>query len=412
MEKNRHQILRGVLRFLAKETLKRYRPGIIGVTGSVGKTSAKLAIASALSPERRVRAIRANFNNELGFPLAILGDYQKISHPVIFWPRVVIAAAVKLIFKSDYPEILVLEYGADRPGDIKYLLEIAKPNIGVITAIGDIPSHVEFFGGPDELAKEKSHLIEALGVTGFAVLNSDDERVMDLKNKTRAHIMTFGCNSPADVKITNFENHFGEDWQGIYFKLVHGGNVVPVKIEGVLGKSHAYAAAIGAAVGLIFGINLVKISDALNKRYQPLDGRMNLLRGVKETWIINDSYNASPLSTRAALDALKSLEAKRKVAILGDMLEIGKYSLEVHEKIGRLVYNVADILFAIGPRSKLMAEAALNAGMKKDKVFIFDTADEAKLKVQEIVRKGDLILVKASRAIGLDKIVEEIKLKQ
>jgi UDP-N-acetylmuramoyl-tripeptide--D-alanyl-D-alanine ligase len=397
------------LNFLAKETLKRYRPGIIGVTGSVGKTSAKLAIASVLFPERKVRAVKANFNNELGFPLAILGDYQSIKHPIFFWPWVIAASAARLIFKSRYPEILVLEYGADRPGDIKYLLEIAKPNIGVITAIGDIPAHVEFFGGPDELAKEKSHLIEVLGVTGFAVLNSDDERVMDLKNKTRAHIMTFGFNELADIRITNFENHFSEDWQGIYFKLVNGGSVVPVKIKGVLGKSHAYAAAAAAATGLIFGINLVKISDFLNKFYKPLEGRMNLLKGVKETWIIDDSYNASPLSVHAALDVLRAVEAKRRIAVLGDMLEIGKYSLEAHEKIGRMANQAADLLFAIGPRSKLMAEAAINAGMKKDKVFIFDTADEAKLKVQEIIRKGDVILIKASRAIGLDKIVEEIK---
>ncbi|MCL5733663.1 MAG: UDP-N-acetylmuramoyl-tripeptide--D-alanyl-D-alanine ligase [Patescibacteria group bacterium] len=408
MKKRSNKILRIILKFLAQKTLKKYRPGIIGVTGSVGKTSSKLAIADALSSERNVRAIRANFNNELGFPLAILGNYQKIGYPIIFWPKVIAAGIIKLIFKFPYPDILVLEYGADNPGDIKYLLDIAKPNIGVITAIGDIPAHVEFFSSPEELAKEKSRLIEAVGVNGFAVLNADDETVMSLKNKTRSHIMTFGFGDRADVRIINFENRFDDDWRGILFKLAYNGSVVPIKINGALGKSHAYAAAAAAACSLIFGINLVKISDALNK-YQPLNGRMTLVRGVKDTWIIDDSYNASPLSMHAALDTLKTLEAKRKIAVLGDMLEIGKYSLEAHEKLGRLAYGIIDVLFTVGPRAKFIAGAAIDAGMKKDKVFIFDTADEAKLKVREIIKKGDIVLIKASHAIGIDKVVEEIK---
>ncbi|MCL4437472.1 UDP-N-acetylmuramoyl-tripeptide--D-alanyl-D-alanine ligase [Patescibacteria group bacterium] len=408
MKKNSNKILRRVLKFLAQKTLKRYRPGIIGVTGSVGKTSAKLAIADVLASERNARAVRANFNNELGLPLAILGNYQKIGQPIIFWPKVIILGVIHLIFKFPYPDIIILEYGADRPGDIRYLLDIAKPNIGVITAIGDVPAHIEFFGSPEELVKEKSRLIEAVGANGFSVLNADDETTSNLKNKTRSHVMTFGFGAAADVRIINFENHFDDDWRGISFKLAYSGSVVPIKINGVLGKSHAYSAAVAAAVGLIFGINLAKISDALNK-YSPLTGRMTLIEGVKGVWIIDDSYNASPLSMHAALDTLKELNGKRKIAVLGDMLEIGKYSLEAHEKIGRLVYGVADVLFAVGPRGKFIANAALDAGMSKNKVFIFDTAEEARLKVQEVIKKGDVVLIKASHTMGLDIIVEEIK---
>ena len=400
--------LQSVLKILARLMIKRYKPGIIGITGSVGKTSTKEAVYAVLRNVRRIRASSGNFNNELGLPLTILDDWQKIQG-LFFWPRVIFASLWQIIFGGDYPDILILEYGAGRPGDVKYLLEIVKPNIGIVTAIGDIPVHVEFYSGPDAVAREKSRLVEALPAQGFSVLNFDDEAVLDMKERTRAHVMTYGFGEGAEIRITNFENREeGGRPAGIAFKLEYGGSFVPVRLDNCFGKAQAYAAAAAACVGLVFGLNLVKISESL-LYYQAPPRRMKLLNGVKETYIIDDCYNASPLSMHGAIDTIKDLKASRKIGVLGDMLEIGKYAIEAHEEIGRLSAKVFDLLITVGPRAKFIADLAVKSGLNKKNVFSFDTADEAKLKVQELIKKGDLILVKGSRAMRLDKIIEEIE---
>lgn len=420
------KILSWLLKKLAQLTVWRYRPGIIGITGSVGKTSTKFATKAVLEGEREVRASASNLNNDLGLPLTVLGDWKESDLKLVsrdqpphtarlaktfFWLKVIVVSLFNIIFasKSKYPEILILEYGADRPGDLRRLLSVARPNISVITAVGDIPVHVEFFSGPEEVAREKSKLIEYLPTAGFAVLNYDDDSVMELKDRTRAHIMTFGFSEGSEVRITRFENKWDKMRPlGISFKLEYGGSFVPVRLDGVFGKSQAYAAAAAAAIGLIFGLNLVKISEAI-KKYKPVSSRMQLNPGVKYTYVIDDSYNASPLSMHAAVDTLRSLPGKRRVAVLGDMLEIGKYTLEAHERVGRLVSKVADVLVTVGPRAKFIAEAAREAGLSRRSILSFDTADEAAKPVQDLIKKGDLILVKGSHAMEMSKIVDEIK---
>jgi len=396
------------------------------VTGSAGKTSAKLAIKAVLERDRRVRVSFGNLNSDLGVPLTILGDWSagdlalvsratprgtKTIQKIGFWIKVIFCSAWRIIFSAsaDYPEILVLEYGADRPGDIKYLLSIARPNISVITAIGDIPVHVEYYAGSDEVAREKGRLIEYLPVGGFAILNGDDDAVMNLQSRTRARVMTFGFDKESEVRLSRFENkvHDGNPI-GISFKLEHGSAIVPVRIDHVFGRAHAYAAGAAAAIGLVFGMNLVTISDAL-AHYAPPGSRMQLVPGIKYTQVIDDSYNASLIAMRSALEALAALPAKRKVAVLGDMLEIGKYTSEAHEAVGRLVARDADVLFTVGPRAKFIAEAARGAGMKRAVIFSFDTADEARKPVQDFIKKGDLVLVKGSHSMELNKIVEEIR---
>ncbi len=420
-------LLRWLLRGLARLTIRRYRPAVIGVTGSVGKTSAKLAIAAVLSGGRtpRVRASAGNLNNDLGLPLAILGDWPArdlalISHETppgaarlrkaFFWCRVIFSSARRLIVKDPgYPEILVLEYGADRPGDIKKLLRIARPNASVVTAIGETPAHLEYYSGPEAVAREKGRLIECLPAAGFAVLNHDDDTVMRLEPRTRARAVTYGFEKGADVRIARFENWMdGGTPRGTAFRLEFAGSSVPVRIPGAFGRAQAYAAAAAAAAGLIFGMNLVKISEAL-AGYRPASSRMELLPGIKHSLVIDDSYNASPLSMRAALTALGELPAKRRLAVLGDMLEIGKYAPEAHEEVGRLAAGAADLLFTVGPRARFIADAARKCGMKAAKIESFDVADEAAKPLRQAVREGDLILVKGSHAMELDKVVGVIR---
>lgn len=389
-------------------TIKKYQPGIIAVTGSVGKTSTKEAIFTVLKKHRKVRRNSGNFNNEIGVPLTILGDWDKIAGKY-FWLKVILASCLRLIVRWRYPELLILEYAADKPGDIRYLLDIAKPQIGVITTVGDIPVHVEFYSGPEAVAREKAKIIEALSATGFAILNYDDKTVFNLRDRTRSHLMYYGFGDDATMRITNFETRMeGNRPGGISFKLNYGGSFVPVRLDGCFGKAQAYAAAAAACIGIVFGLNLVKIAEALLE-YEAPPQRGKLAAGVKQTWIIDDTYNASPLSMEAAIHAVESLEAKRKLAVLGDMLEIGKYTPEAHQRIGELVPKVFGLLVTVGARAKFIAEGAKENGMAQKNIFSFDTAEEAGKAVQDLMRKGDLVLVKASRGIGLDKVVEEIR---
>jgi len=341
---------------------------------------------------------------------------------MFFWLKAISFALFKFLFsgKSFYPEILILEYGADRPGDIKYLLEIAKPKIAVISAIGGTPVHIEFYESSQAVAKEKSKLLENLFTSNFAILNFDDEMAMEMKEKTRAKIMTFGFNLPAeasakegevpDVKITNFENKYGDNETiGVSFKIEYVGSFVPVFLKNVFGKSHAYAAAIGATVGIIYNMNIVEIAESLSINYKPAKRRMNLILGAKNTHIIDDSYNASPLSMKQALETLCDLKTENKIAILGDMLELGEYSQGAHEEIGRLAAEGVDFLITVGQNGKIIASAAERTGLSKEKILIFDKAEEVIKPVKKIIKNKDLILIKASRGIGLDKVVDSLK---
>ncbi|MEK7481879.1 MAG: UDP-N-acetylmuramoyl-tripeptide--D-alanyl-D-alanine ligase [Patescibacteria group bacterium] len=412
-------ILKYVIRQLARLTIWRFQPEVIAITGSVGKTSTKEAIFAILAhcgdfkkKKWRARKASENFNNELGAPLTVLGNWKKIGRPLfLFWFRVIIASLARLILmpSSWYPKILILEYGAAKPGDIKYLLNIAKPKIGVITAVGEIPVHIEFYENQEAVAREKSKLIENMFINNFAVLNFDDKAVMSAKEKTRANAITFGFNEGADIRISNFENRSDKNKPlGISFKIEHKENFVPIFLNNVFGAPQAYVIGAAAVVGLIYGLNLVEISELVSAHYKPAKGRLNLISGVKNTYIIDDSYNASPASMKMALETIKNLEAKRKIAVLGDMLELGKYAIEAHQIIGKLAKEAVDVLITVGPRGKFIAEAALAEGMPKNHVLSFDTNEEAGPEVQKIIKKGDLILIKASRAMGLEKIVDEI----
>jgi len=419
------KILEWKLKKLAQIIIWKYRPGIVGVTGNVGKTSTKLAIATVLSLARHVRHSADSHNNQVGLPLTVIGEWSpedlalvsknrppggNIVLKIMFWLRVFFRALRMIIFRADYPEILVLEYGADRPGDIKYLLTVARPNISVITAVGDIPVHVEYFSGPDEVAKEKGRLIESLDSSGHALLNADDLSVMGLQDRTRAELLTYGFGKDADFRISNFEIKIKNDLPaGINFRLSSGGAKVSFRLPQCFGKAQAYAAAAAAAVGNIFGIPLEKSAEILSS-YHTADGRMNLLRGLKGSLILNDAYNASPLSMKAALDSLEHIPAKRKIGILGDMLELGRYTLEAHEALGEAVVGVLDVLITVGPRAKFIAAAAQKKGFKKIKSYEY--AEDALRDIPEMVKKGDLILVKGSHAVGLDQVVEVLEVPE
>lgn len=420
------RLLQFALDILAKLYIARFHPEIIAVTGNVGKTSTKLAISAVLGNIKKIRSGKGNLNNEFGVPLTIIGnwadEYYEKGNSIWFWIKVLAVSCWSLVVSRNYPEVLVLEYGADHPKDIKKLVEKFKPHIGVITAIGKIPVHVEYFQDPDHLAREKSKLVSALTTSDYAILNYDDPMVYGMKDKTKARVMNYGFSLPIleesekvistsniNLRLSNFDFRFDAEGNpvGIGFKLNQGAHTfVPVNIFGSLGRSQALAAGAAACVGIIYGMNLIEISQAL-ANYKGPNGRLKILKGIKNSIIIDDTYNSSPAAMHLALETLQNLPSKRKVAILGDMLELGKYTVEAHQAMGTLAAETADILITVGLRGKIMAHAAENQ-LSRDNIYSFPTANLAKSKVQDIIQKGDLILVKGSQGIRMEKIVEEI----
>jgi len=385
----------------------------------VGKTSTKEAIYAVLKShfgEKRIRKNEKNYNNEIGVPLTIF-NLKTGGNSILKWIPKFIKMFYMILVKVDYPDFLVLEMGADKPGDIKYLLDFVKHKIGVVTTVGDIPVHVEFFESPEKVAEEKKTMVKSLDREGIAILNYDDERVRKMTSDLEAKVMTFGLNEKADIKATNYELKLlfeKENVSELNFKLDFKGSSVPAKLINVLGTQHLYSALAGAAVGIILNMNLVEISQAI-KEIVPLPGRMHLLKGIKNSVIIDDSYNAAPLSMEAGLDALKvfrqNLPAGRQgkiIAILGDMLEIGKYSEQAHIQLGKKASETVNLIFAIGNRAEFVAQGAINNGFDENKIFKFSTSEEAKLVVQKEIREKDIVFVKGSQSIRLERIIEEI----
>ena len=328
---NMKKILQKLLAFLARRILAKYRPRVIGITGSVGKTSTKEAVYAVLAPYFRVRRNIKNYNNEICLPLTIIG--AEVGGKSIFkWFGIFARAVRLLIFPAEYPEFLILEMGADRPGDIKYLADLVRPEIGIVTAVA--PAHTEFFGDLAGVAEEKSALIRVLPKNGVAILNYDDELTRTMRDKAKCRTMFYGFDGTAEMRVVESAIHFHpaiqgeENFCGINLKFVFGGATVPIFLSGVLGRGQVYAALAAGAAGLSLGLNLVQISEALMS-YRPPPGRMNVLPGIKGTTIIDDTYNASPRSVAAALEVLKSItkdEGAKFYAVLGDMLELGKES--------------------------------------------------------------------------------------
>ena len=402
------RLIAKILAYQAKALLAKHKPKILGITGSVGKSSTKEAIAAVLETKFKIRKSKKSYNSELGLALAILGLETAWRSPIGWIKNIV--SGFKEIWNKDFPEFLVLEMGVDRPKDFDSLLKIVKPSIAVITAIGQIPVHVEFFSGPEEVAKEKSKLVKNLHADGYAILNFDDEIVLEMKNNTRAKVITYGFGEGANIVASNYKVSL----DGITFKMAYEGSIVPVKLNKVFGKQYIYSILAATAVGIIFYINFIEIVQAL-QNFQPPPGRLREIAGIKQSIILDDSYNASPLATHAALDLLSELSVTlpsgkegRKIFVFGDMLEIGRFTILAHQAVGEKAAKIADILITIGPRSKFTAGEAMAQGMKAKNVVNFSTSQEAAEFVKNIVKEGDIILVKGSQGIRTEKVVEEL----
>jgi UDP-N-acetylmuramoyl-tripeptide--D-alanyl-D-alanine ligase len=397
-----------ILTLEAKILLRRHKPIIIAVTGSVGKTSMKDAIYSILKKFHSARKSDKSFNSDIGVPLAVLGLPNAWNNPFL-WLKNIIDGFLIAFFSREYPKYLVLEAGVDRPGDMKKLASWLSPDIAVLTRFPNVPVHVEFFDSSEAVIEEKMNLVKALHPDGVLIYNHDDEDIDAQISGVRHQAVGYGRYLNTQYNATNDQIIYNDDIPiGIGFNLEHVGENVEVRAIGAVGLPLVYTYTGAIAVAAQCGISMQDAAEAL-KAHVPPPGRLRILEGIKGTVIIDDTYNSSPAAVEQALETLKEIKhVKRKIAVLGDMLELGKFSAREHERVGEIVAGTADALFTLGIRSRKIAETALEHGLNERYVFQHEDVSRAGKELQLFLQPGDVVLVKASQGIRAEKVVEEV----
>lgn len=398
-----------ILLWQSRIILKKYKPKIVAVTGSVGKTSTKDCIYTALLPFFHVRKSAKSYNSEIGLPLTIIGAPNAWSS-ARRWIKNILMGFSLILKKKEYPEWLVLEIGADRPGDIKKITKWLKPDISVITRIGKVPVHVEFYKSVSDVIREKSELAKAVKKDGVLILNSDDEDVLSFKEYSKARSLTYGIEKNADILGSHYQISYDKNKKvfGMSMRADIGGSSIPVNIEGVLGRQQLYPILAAFAVAESQKLNLIKVSEAFSiKEISP--GRMNIVEGRRGSVIIDDTYNASPVALLEGLNTLKEIKCSgRKIAILGDMLELGKFSKSEHKSLGEVAGKISDVLAVVGIRAKGFAEGAIEAGLEKNNIFYFEKSLEAGEFLKTFISDGDVVYVKGSQGMRMERTVESL----
>jgi UDP-N-acetylmuramoyl-tripeptide--D-alanyl-D-alanine ligase len=360
------------LQQLANWHRQKFTIPVIGITGSNGKTTTKDMVASVLSEKFNVLKTEGNYNNEIGLPLTLL----------------------KIMPEH---EVIVLEMGMRGLGEIDVLCQIANPTAGIITNVG--VTHYELLGSVENIAKAKGELLEHIPTSGLAMLNGEDNWSRRLSTLCRGKVLFFGFNDKAQVRATNLSE--GEVSQ---FTLEAFGEKVKAQLP-LPGEHNILNALSAAGVGLHLGMTLEEVAQGLNK-VKISAMRLAKVAGINNTIIINDAYNANPTSTKASLQVLAKTEGGRKIAVLGDMRELGTIEEECHFQAGEFTAELGiDHLVAVGKLGKFMAEGALAAGMTKDHVRFFDSNEGAKVYLRNLLKPYDVILVKGSRAVKMEEIV-------
>ncbi|HEX2696079.1 MAG TPA: UDP-N-acetylmuramoyl-tripeptide--D-alanyl-D-alanine ligase [Anaerolineales bacterium] len=351
---------------------------VIGITGSVGKSTTKEVVAQVLSERYRTLKSPGNLNNEIGLPLTLLR------------------------LGSGY-ERAVLEMGFYVPGEITFLCEIAQPQVGVVTNVGTV--HAERAGSQEAIARGKAELVQSLppAPDGTAILNFDDSLVRKMEEKTKARVFFYGLSPEAHLWADQVE---GLGLDGIRFRLHYKNETMHVHIP-MIGRHSVETALRAAAVGLTEGLNWPEILNGLSQGHTQL--RLVAVRTESGALILDDTYNASPESMLASINLLSEMESKRKIAVLGDMLELGPYERQGHEMVGLRAAQVADILVTLGPRAHIYAEAARRAGMKPSRIYEFEDSAAVVDWLRTNLTKTDAALLKGSHGLRMDHIIAELE---
>jgi UDP-N-acetylmuramoyl-tripeptide--D-alanyl-D-alanine ligase len=351
---------------------------VIGITGSVGKSTSKEVVAQVLAERYRTLRSLGNLNNEIGLPLTILR------------------------LNTDH-ERAVLEMGFYVPGEIAFLCEIALPQVGVVTNIGTV--HAERAGSREAIAMGKAELVRSLPAApeGIAVLNFDDPLVRNMEKATSARVFFYGLSAEADLWADEVE---GLGLDGIRFRLHYQRETMHVHIP-MIGRHSVETALRAAAVGLVEGLNWQEILGGLRRGHTQL--RMVAVRTPSGALMLDDTYNASPESMLAALNLLSELGGQRKIAVLGDMLELGPYERQGHQIVGLRAAQVADVLVTLGTRAHMYAEAARRAGMKAARIMEFEDSPEVVDWLRDNLSESDAALLKGSHGLRMDRIVAALE---
>ena len=367
-----HQALSDYARYV----LMRRQVEVIGVTGSVGKTSTKEAIAAVLGTAHPVFKSYGNYSGRFGLPISL--------------GRLSLEA-----------RIAVLEMAADSFDEVHHLADITRPRVGVVTAVN--ASHLAYFGSLEQIAREKARLIEALPADGVAILNYDDPRVRAMASHTPAKtVLTYGLDEGADLVADEVQVSL----KGLSFIVRRGNEAVSLQVP-LIGAHHVYTALAATAVGLVYGLGWDAIQRGLST-LASLPGRTRLLPGINGSRLLDDSYNANPTSALAALETLAALPARRRYVVLGDMTQLGSYTERGHRLIGERCAAVADGLYVKGELARLAAEEAVRSGLAPQAVTVAYTAHDIVRALRRALREGDLVLLKGSPEARLELVAQEL----
>lgn len=349
---------------------------VVGITGSTGKTLTKDFTAAVLGRAGSTVASRGSFNNEVGVPLTLLSVKPDTRH-------------------------LILEMGSRGTGHIAELCSFARPEIGVVTNVGW--THIQFFRTRGNLAGEKAELLRALPRDGRAVVNADDDYADMMREISPCPVVTFGRSRTADLRA---EEERVDKYGKVVFTLrSKGGGVKKIAVP-LPGRHNVYNALAAAAVGKIMGVDMESIAEGIAVA-ETTGWRMEMINRPEEITIINDAYNANPVSMRSALMALSDISReKRAIAVLGDMGELGPVSEQAHQDVGKMAVDYGtDILITVGRKSRKTAQAAREKGLPRGSVFTTDSVDRAAEILRAIIEPGDVVLIKGSRFLGLERLV-------
>jgi len=364
---------------IARERRWKYRTPVVALTGSNGKTTTKEMISACLETTFPILKTRGNLNNLIGLPLTLLGLTER-------------------------ERVVVLEMGMSVPGEIRRLTEISEPDVGLITNIEK--AHLEGMGSLEKVEEEKGELFRRMRRDGTILVNQDDPRVVHLAKDFPGQKITFGMDTPAEVMAREVRLRGAE---GTSFTLILKREEREIHLP-LLGRHFVSNALSAIAVASLFDIEVKKIKEAL-EYFQPFPMRMEIVHLEGGKTLINDAYNANPKSMELALKTLAEMKGKgRAIAVLGDMLELGDFTEEYHRDLGRKINELSiDILLALGEEAPVLVESAIRHGFRPDKAIVLESHSEAISILRRMIQEGDWILVKGSRRMAMEKIVEGLK---
>jgi UDP-N-acetylmuramyl pentapeptide synthase len=401
------KIIYTILKWEAILVLKRFKPRIIGVAGSVGKTSTKDAIYGALKDFIVIRKNQKSFNSEIGVPLTVLGLETGWNNPKIWLSN--IYKGFKVIFSKEYPDWLVLEFGTDHPGDMKKLTSWISLDYAVFTRFPEVPVHAEYFKKAEDVNEEDAQMMFGLKKEGVLVLNADDAKIAELELKSTFKTVWYGFNAKKNgVAVSHIEMQYDSEKKviGQHIKINFGSNSVPFTITGALGIQHAYPILASLVVAKDLGINVLDVLQSLSIYRVPC-GRMNILKGVQGVTLIDDTYNSSPIAVELAIKTLSEIEADTKIAIFGDMAELGRYTQAEHKKIAHLLKeHKISHLITLGEKAECITEEAKE--LKIQNICNALSHMDAAQKAIEWAKGNTVILIKGSQSARMERITYEL----